>query len=330
MLMGPLHGQINAGEEPEREDTAKRENDHGRKSLLQKFLAAIFYEKEDCPETMPDTETEEATGLSGDGDSKARAVSELRHLDRDRKMSILTKVIEEVVSRSKIKQLEMSTNDTGNNVSNEEGENGKTKEWRRGSNTREHKSMVFLSSEEQQSYSSSEEQQSYSANNGDRPGVTQEVLNDKEEAFETQKGRECGANKDEDQQMAMENNKELQDYFANDEGYPENIQELSVSSKQTTRKNGNVSVPDHGELGFTNFGFDSDGRKDITNEDIMKSGPNLRKKSVTFSAPESLVLLLEIYEEKETRLNDDKSTEEPEQWFTLNSGLNQSKVGTIH
>ncbi|PFX27701.1 hypothetical protein AWC38_SpisGene7568 [Stylophora pistillata] len=247
MLMGPLHGQNNGDEEPGREDTAKRENDYGRKSLQQKFLAVIFYENGDCPETMPDTETEEATGLSGDGESKAHAVSVLRHLDRYRKMSIFfTKL----------------------------------------------------------------------ANNGDRPGVTQEVLKDKEKAFETQKGRECGANKDEDKQMAMENNKELQDYFANDEGYPENIQELSVSSKQTTRKNGNVSVPDHGELGFTNFGFDSDGRKDITNEDIMRSAPNLRKKSVNFSAPESLVLLSEIYEEKETRLNDDKSTEEPETRMT--------------
>lgn len=172
--------------------------------------------------------------------------------------------------------------------------------------------MVFLSSEEQQTYLSSEEQQSYSANNGDRPRVTQEVLKDKEQAYKTQKARECGANKDENKQIALENNKELQYYFAIGEGYAESSQELAVSSKQRTRKNGDVSVPDHGELGSTNFGFDSDGRKDITNEDVRKSAPDLRKKSVTFSAPESLVLLSEIYEERETGLNNDKSTEEPE------------------
>ena len=100
MFMGSLHDKTGY-EEQGNEDIENQENGQRKRSLMQKFIAAFFYDEDSTlAVSPPETETEETTGYSQQEHTTTEMVSEIRSLDRERKKSILVKVIDGLLSRS--------------------------------------------------------------------------------------------------------------------------------------------------------------------------------------------------------------------------------------
>ena len=105
-----------SNEKPDQEkeghqDTEDHENRQRKKCLLQNFVEVLFYGEEDETDQSPSqTEIEKTSQEDPQGDdTRKQMVLELQKLDRDRKKSLLVRVIDGLLSRSDHSQQELST-----------------------------------------------------------------------------------------------------------------------------------------------------------------------------------------------------------------------------
>ena len=99
-------------EEKGHQDKVDHENRQRKRSLLQTFVEVLFYDEGDESDQVPSqTENEKSSQKDPQSeDTKKQMVLELRKLDRERKKSLLMRVVDGLLSRSdNSQQEEMST-----------------------------------------------------------------------------------------------------------------------------------------------------------------------------------------------------------------------------
>ena len=115
MLMASSNSE--KSEQQERKETESHETQERKRSILQKFVAAIFDDEENnSGHNKSQAGTEESTKNPESEDTKTRMVSEVQHLNRDRKKSLLVHVFDEILFRLQHNEQELpigSTEDQG-------------------------------------------------------------------------------------------------------------------------------------------------------------------------------------------------------------------------
>ena len=97
-------------EEEGHQDTVDHENRLRKKSLLQNFVEVLFYDDGDEIDQSPSqTEIQETCQEDPQGDANKQMVMGLHKLGRDRKKSLLVRVIDGLLSRSDQSQQDLST-----------------------------------------------------------------------------------------------------------------------------------------------------------------------------------------------------------------------------
>ncbi|XP_020601157.1 uncharacterized protein LOC110040282 [Orbicella faveolata] len=99
-------------EEKRHQDTEDHENRRRKRSVLQKFVEVLFYDEEDeIDQSSSQTETEKSSQEDPQSEgTRKQMILGLQKLDRDRKKSLLVRVIDGLLSRSDhIQPEEMST-----------------------------------------------------------------------------------------------------------------------------------------------------------------------------------------------------------------------------
>ena len=99
-------------EEKGHQETEDRENRQRKRSLLQNFVEVLFYDEEaEIDQNPPQTETDKSSKEDSQSEDRRKQMAlELQKLDRDRKKSLLVRVIDGLLSRSDhSQQEEMST-----------------------------------------------------------------------------------------------------------------------------------------------------------------------------------------------------------------------------
>jgi len=114
-------------------DTVDLETRLRKRSLLQNFVEVLFYDDEDEIDQSPSqTEIQKTSQEDPQGDARKQMVLGLQKLDRDRKKSLLVRVIDGLLSRSDHSQQDLSTESIEDhvrvNIANEEHATGES--WR--------------------------------------------------------------------------------------------------------------------------------------------------------------------------------------------------------
>ena len=123
-------------EEEGYQDPDDHENRQRKRSLVQKFVEVLYNDQGDeIDQNSSQTENEKSSQEDPQGDARKQMVLGLQKLDRDRKKSLLVRVIDGLISRSDHSQQDLSTENIEDHVvvdiENKEyviGENHRTKE----------------------------------------------------------------------------------------------------------------------------------------------------------------------------------------------------------
>ena len=120
-------------EEEGHQDTADHGNRPRKRSLLQNFVEVLFHDDEDEIDQIPSqTGIQQSSQEDSQGDRRKQMVLELQKLGRDRKKSLLMRVIDGLISRSDHSQQDLSTDSIEDHVAadiaNEEYATGES--WR--------------------------------------------------------------------------------------------------------------------------------------------------------------------------------------------------------
>jgi len=92
------------------QNTVDHENRQRKRSSVQKFVEALFYDEGDeIDQSSSQTETEKSSQDDQHGNAPKKMVLGLQKLDRDRKKSLLVRVIDGLLSRSDHSQQDLST-----------------------------------------------------------------------------------------------------------------------------------------------------------------------------------------------------------------------------
>ena len=110
-----------------------RENRQRKKSFVKRFVEVLFYnEGDETDQSSSQTENEESSQEDAQGDARKQMVLELQKFDRDRKKSLLVRVIDGLLCRSDHSQQDLSTESIKDrvvvNIENEEYAIGES--WR--------------------------------------------------------------------------------------------------------------------------------------------------------------------------------------------------------
>jgi len=97
-------------EEEGHQDTVEHETPLRKRSLLENFVEVLFYDDEDKIDQSPSqTEIQKTSQEDPQGDARKQMVLGLQKLDRDRKKSLLVRVLDGLLSRSDHSQQDLST-----------------------------------------------------------------------------------------------------------------------------------------------------------------------------------------------------------------------------
>ena len=155
-------------EEKRHQDTEDHENRQRKRSVLQKFVEVLFYDAEnEIDQHPPQTETEKSSqkDLQSE-DTRKQMILGLQKLDRDRKKSLLVRVIDGLLSRSDhSQQEEMSTESSEDHVAVDIGND----EYTTGENYRRQESLQ------------DNQREDYRENEEDEDSVDREIEIDEED-----------------------------------------------------------------------------------------------------------------------------------------------------
>ena len=100
MIMASSNSEKNEHEIDSNEETQSHALRARKRSILQKFVAAIFYDDENnSGHNQSQSNTEEKAKNPESEDTKTRMISEVQHLNRDRKKSLLVRVFNGLLFR---------------------------------------------------------------------------------------------------------------------------------------------------------------------------------------------------------------------------------------
>ena len=104
-------------EEDGHQDIEDHENRQRKRSFVQKFVEVLFYDEGDeIDQSSSQTQNEKSSQFNPEGDARKQMVLGLQKLDRDRKKSLLVRVIDTLLSRSDHSQQDVSTDSIEDHV----------------------------------------------------------------------------------------------------------------------------------------------------------------------------------------------------------------------